>query len=123
MSATPAVERLIDQYCAAWSDPDPARRRELLSGVWRADATYTDPRAHVSGIEQLLAHMDQIQARRPGARVVRTCAVDEHHGFVRFAWRAEQADGAVVLEGIYIAEVGSDGIRGILGFFGELSDR
>ena len=123
MSGLPAVEKLIDQYCAAWSEADAAHRRDLLSAVWCAGATYTDPKVHLVGVDELVAHIDQVIARRPGARVVRTSAVDEHHGFVRFAWRVEQADGAMLLEGIDIAEVAGDGIHGIIGFFGQPAAR
>jgi len=124
MSEPSAVERVIDAYCAAWNEPDRARRREMLSAVWRAEATYTDPTAHVAGVDQLVAHIEKVLARRPGARVVRTSAVDAHHGFVRFAWRVVQADGTLLPEGIDFAEVDNDGaIRGVVGFFGPLAAR
>ena len=124
MSEPSAVERVIDAYCAAWNEPDRARRREMLSAVWRAEATYTDPTAHVAGVDQLVAHIEKVLARRPGARVVRTSAVDAHHGFVRFAWRVVQADGTLLPEGIDFAEVDNDGaIRGFVGFLGPLAAR
>jgi len=124
MSEPSAVERVIDAYCAAWNEPDRARRREMLSAVWRAEATYTDPTAHVAGVDQLVAHIEKVLARRPGARVIRTSAVDAHHGFVRFAWRVVQADGTLLPEGIDFAEVDNDGaIRGVVGFFGPLAPR
>jgi len=124
MSEPSAVERVIDAYCAAWNEPDRARRREMLSAVWRAEATYTDPTAHVAGVDQLVAHIEKVLARRPGARVVRTSAVDAHHGFVRFAWRVVQADGTLLPDGIDFAEVDNDGaIRGVVGFFGPLAAR
>jgi hypothetical protein len=124
MSEPSAVERVIDAYCAAWNEPDRARRREMLSAVWRAEATYTDPTAHVAGVDQLVAHIEKVLARRPGARVVRTSAVDAHHGFVRFAWRVVQTDGTLLPEGIDFAEVDNDGaIRGVVGFFGPLAAR
>ena len=34
---------LIDRYCAAWTDPDAARRAAILGEVWASAATYTDP--------------------------------------------------------------------------------
>jgi hypothetical protein len=93
-------------------------------GGWRAGATYTDPTAHVAGVDQLVAHIEKVLARRPGARVIRTSAVDAHHGFVRFAWRVVQADGTLLPEGIDFAEVDNDGaIRGVVGFFGALAAR
>lgn len=116
------LEALIDTYCAAWSDPDPDRRRELLAGVWSNDATYTDPTVHAASIGDLLAHIATAAARRPGARVIRTSRIDTHHDVARFAWRVVQADGTMLPEGIDFAEITRDGrIRRIVGFFGPLA--
>jgi hypothetical protein len=116
------TEQLIDRYCAAWSDPDPARRAALLEQVWGAGATYTDPAVHASGSAELLAHIVRVQARRPGGKVVRTSALDVHHGIVRFAWRALDANGAELVHGIDLAFLAADGtkIERIVGFFGSL---
>lgn len=114
--------QLIDAYCAAWSDPDPARRREILAGVWADGATYTDPNVHTVGLDDLLAHIGSVVARRPGAEVVRTSGVDVHHGLARFAWQVVQADGTALPEGLDLAEFTGDGrIRRIVGFFGPLA--
>lgn len=116
------LERLIDTYCAAWSDPDPTRRREILSGVWADGATYTDPAMHAVGLNALLAHIDAVLAQRPGAKVVRTSRVDTHHDVARFAWRVVEADGTALPEGLDLAEFTADGRIGrIIGFFGPLT--
>lgn len=113
---------LIDRYCEAWSAPDPARRGELLASVWASNATYTDPTVHAANADELLAHIARVQARRPGARVVRTSVVEVHHGAARFAWQVVQADGTALPEGLDIAFLSPDGARieRILGFFGPL---
>jgi hypothetical protein len=117
-----AVLELIDRYCAVWSDPNPAQRADRLAQVWADGATYTDPTVHAAGASELLAHIDKVLARRPGARVVRTSTVDLHHGIARFAWHVVQADGTTLPEGLDIAELTADGarIRRIVGFFGPL---
>lgn len=121
MTEDPVVDELIDTYCEAWSDPDPERRRTLLASVWADGATYTDPTVHAAGLDDLLAHIDTVLARRPGAKVVRTTRVDVHHGFARFAWHVVQADGSALPEGLDLAELSTDGrIRRIIGFFGPL---
>ena len=118
-----ALRRLIDQYCEAWSDPDPARRAALLSGVWAKGATYTDPTVDLAGAEPLLSHIAQVQARRPGAKVLRTSAVDVHHGIARFHWHVLQADGNALPEGLDVAFLSPDGsqIQRIIGFFGSVA--
>ncbi len=119
---TGPVVDLIDRYCAVWNDPSADQRARLLAGVWAIGATYTDPTVHAPSAEALLAHIATVLARRPGARVVRTSAVDVHHGIARFAWHVVQADGTALPDGIDIAELSSDGTRieRIVGFFGPL---
>lgn len=119
---TTEIETLIDTYCAAWSHPDPERRREILESVWADGATYTDPTVHAAGIDALLAHIGTVLARRPGAKVIRASRIDMHHGLARFAWRVVQADGTTLPEGLDLAEVTPEGRIGrIVGFFGPLA--
>jgi hypothetical protein len=119
-----ALSELIDCYCAAWSEPSPSRRAELLARVWADDATYTDPTIHAATSAELLAHIEKVLARRPGARVVRTSGVDMHHGVARFSWHVIQTDGTSSPDGLDFAELSSDGkrIRRIVGFFGPLRE-
>ena len=114
---------LIDRYCEIWSEPLESRRRELLASVWGPHATYTDPTVHAASAEELLSHIAKVQARRPGARVVRTSKVDLHHGIARFAWHVVQADGTALPEGLDIAFISSERTRieRIIGFFGLLA--
>jgi hypothetical protein len=116
------LSELIDRYCAVWSEPGASVRRELLARVWAQDATYTDPTVHAATSSDLLAHIEKVLARRPGAKVVRTSAVDAHHGIVRFSWRIVQADGVALPDGLDVAELTSDArrIKRIVGFFGPL---
>lgn len=119
----PTLERLIDTYCAAWSDPDPACRRQLLGAVWEDGATYTDPTVHAVGMDELLAHIDTVVARRPGARVIRTSRVDAHHDLARFAWHVVQADGTALPDSLDLAEISGAGrISRVIGFFGPLDE-
>ncbi len=112
----------IDRYCQAWSEPDPIRRSELLAVVWAANATYMDPTVHLEGVQALLTHIGKVQAGRPGARVVRTTNLDEHHSIARFGFRVTGTDGAILREGMDVAFMAADGTRieRIIGFFGLL---
>lgn len=116
-----SIEAIIDRYCEAWSDPEPAARAAALAEVWAEGGRYTDPRADAHGAKALLDHIAGVLAQRPGARVVRTSAVQQHHGFARFAWQVIDADGTRLPEGLDIAAIGEDGrIVQIIGFFGPL---
>ena len=118
-----SLTHLIDTYCASWSDQDAETRRALLLSVWGDGATYADPTAQASGADALLAHIAGIQTTYPGARIVRTSAVDEHHGIARFAWKFVLPDGSSFPEGLDIALLDADKthITRIIGFFGPLA--
>jgi SnoaL-like domain len=120
-----ALVELIDRYCAVWNETSPGRRAELLAQVWAPDATYTDPTVHTTTLDELLTHIENVRTRRPGSRVLRTSAIDFHHGLARFSWRVVQEDGAALPEGLDVAELSSDGkrIQRIVGFFGPLRGR
>ncbi|MFI9504623.1 nuclear transport factor 2 family protein [Nocardia sp. NPDC052566] len=116
-----ATEQVIDTYCAAWNEHDPAQRRKLLSEVWADGATYTDPTFHAVGIDELLTHIDAVLTRRPTDAILRTSAIDTHHNLARFAWRAAPTDGTPPTDGLDLVEFTPDGrIQRIIGFFGPL---
>jgi hypothetical protein len=110
----------IDRYCLAWSEPDPKIRAELLRSVWAANATYTDPTVHAGNLDELLDHIAKVQLNRPGAKVVRSTQLDEHHGIARFGFQVLHTNGSVLREGEDIAFFTRDGARieRIIGFFG-----
>ena len=112
------MERLIDRYCEVWGEPDGARRAAMLAEVWAEGGAYTDPTVHAAGAKELLAHIARVLEKRPGAKVVRTSAVDAHHDLARFEWHVVQPDGKVLRRGIDIAVLSGDGkIRRMMGFF------
>jgi hypothetical protein len=110
---------LIDTYCAAWNDPEPAARARLLGEAMTPDATYTDPIVHAAGPAELLAHIERVREKRPGARVLRQGAVDAHHHVARFHWHVSGPDGAMLREGIDIVTLSADGAKltTVIGFF------
>lgn len=122
---TVSLTELIDCYCEAWSEHHASRREALLASVLAEGASYTDPTVHAVGVTELLNHIVKVQARRPGSKVVRTSEVEEHHGVVRFAWRAVETNGNALPEGIDIVFLSADGSRleRIIGFFGPTKPR
>lgn len=116
------LEETIDIYCAAWSERDPAYRRDLLDKSVSVDVRYTDPETDLRGRADLVDHISGVLAGRPGAKIVRTSAVDHHHGMARFAWHLVKADGTALPEGLDIVTVDeqSGKLKTVLGFFGPL---
>ena len=117
------LEETIDIYCAAWSERDPAYRRELLDRVVTIDIRYTDPETDVHGRADLTDHISGVLAGRIGAKIVRCSAIDSHHGMARFAWRLVKADGTALPDGLDIVSVDdqSGKLKTVLGFFGPLT--
>ena len=112
-------EETVDRYCRAWNEPDPERRRAILTEAWGADARYTDPTVDLRGVDALADHIGGVHATYPGARIERLSAVDRHHDVLRFAWRMVLADGRALPDGIDFGELGPDGkLARIVGFFG-----
>jgi hypothetical protein len=118
-----ALAKMIDQYCASWGEDDSARRAALLQEVWAERATYTDPMAHVQGRGNLVAHIGAVRQQFPGAKIVRTSAIDRHNHCARFAWKLEQSNGTSLPEGIDIAEFRDGKLQSIVGFFGPLKGK
>ncbi len=120
--ATP--KETVQAYGDAWNELDEAKRRALLERAWADDATYTDPSADLHGREALIAHIGAFHKDgMPGARIIPSSGVDEHHGRLRFTWRMEGADGSTIIEGIDFGELAGDGrLQRIVGFFGPPPD-
>ena len=116
---------IIDSYCQAWSDPDPIRRASLLFAVWSTDGTYSDPTVFELNAEALLVHIERMQSNRPGAKVLRSTAVEKHHTFARFGFKVVGVDGTILREGIDIITFSSRSslIERVVGFFGSLNAR
>jgi hypothetical protein len=73
----------------------------------------------VTGRDALLAHIAGFQQMLPGARIEMTSGVDEHDGWLRFAWSMIDVSGATATEGFDVGELGPDGrLQRIVGFFG-----
>jgi hypothetical protein len=114
-------DKIVDDYCSAWSEADPARREAILNGVWADGATYTDPTVNVAGLAALVEHIGRVLTQYPGSRIVRTSAVDTHHSLARFAWKKVLPDGSSLPEGIDFVEFSEAGaIKRVVGFFGLL---
>jgi SnoaL-like domain len=115
------VSEVVTAYGAAWNEPDEGGRRELLEQAWADDGVYCDPTARADGREALVAHLAGFQDRFRGARIELASGVDEHDGWLRFAWTMVGADGTTMLEGFDVGELAPDGrLRRIVGFFGPL---
>src|SRR3972149_5581812 len=118
---TMATKETVEAYMAVWNETDEDKRRALLAKVWAASATYTDPMAHAAGAEELVALVSGFHTQMPGAKIVQTSAIDEHHRRLRFGWAMKGPDRSPRGEGIDIGGRAGEGPdRRSLGFCGPL---
>jgi hypothetical protein len=112
---------IVDGYLAAYCEPDPGTRAELVRAAWAEDGELVDPPLTGAGHDGIAALGDAVQEHYPGHRFRRTCAVDAHHDRLRFTWELVGPDGNVAVTGSDFAELAPDGrLRRVTGFFGEL---
>jgi SnoaL-like protein len=118
------VERMTSHdtvvaYASAWAEPDHARRLAILERCWAAGGVYLDPSSRADGREALCEHIAGFQERLAGHRIELASGIDEHDGYLRFAWTMSAPDGSQVMEGVDFGQLDADGrLKLICGFFG-----
>ncbi len=111
----------IDIHLAAYCDPDPVRRCELIASVWHTDGALIDPPFEGAGRSEIAAMTDVVLTHYAGHTFRRTTNVDSHHHFARYGWELVDADGTVAVGGTDIVEFDDAGrLVRIIGFFGDL---
>ena len=103
------IEAVIDNYVAAWNEPEPAARLDLLRQAVADDCVFEGPLGPVEGREALHAAIADARDMLPGGVVERTGRATVQEGDVRFAWRVLGPDGTRLLEGHDVATPAADG--------------
>ncbi len=115
------VTTTVDTYLEAYSEPDAARRNELLEKVFAADGQLIDPPLDASGRQGISDMVGAVLGQFPGHRFRRSSAIDSHHDAVRYGWELVAPDGTVTLAGMDVALLDDDGcLQRVTGFFGDL---
>jgi hypothetical protein len=115
------VTKTVDTYLAMWNETDPARWAERIERAFARDGRYVDPMLEAEGHAALGDMVTGVQAKFPGHRFRRVSGVDTHHAELRFAWELVAPDGAVVVAGIDVGGLASDGrLARITGSFSAL---
>src|SRR5205085_833876 len=106
---TTDITATVDGYLAAWNEPDPQRRAELIELVWAEHGELIDPPMTAAGHERIGDMAAAMQQHYAGHRFERTSGVDAHHDHARFAWELIGPDGAVAVAGTDVADLAADG--------------
>jgi hypothetical protein len=113
----PTPEHVMSRYVALWNTTDENERHRLAGEVLTEDALMVYPTIAAAGRAEAVAAIGRFQAQVPGARFVEASGIEQHHGWLRTAWRLVQGDGTMQLEGEDVVELAADGrIRRVLGF-------
>ena len=118
------VVQQLDDYFAAWNEPQTERRRRLLERSVTADVELVHPAwGRSCGIDALATHIGNYQSAFPKTAVVLATGFDSHNDIVRYGWDIVDQDGRRMMEGIDVVELASDGrLKRILLFHGQLPD-
>jgi len=110
---------VVDGYLACWNTTDPMARDDVMRATWAENAHFVDPLFDVSGYAGLTQLFEAAQTQYPGSTFRQRGGLDAHHDLVRWGWEMLDAAGDVVIDGIDVAVVDTDGrITHLAGFFG-----
>ena len=106
------------RYLAAWNEPEPKRRRELVAKAWTDDGTYVDAAREGRGHDSLDAMIATAQGHFPGYRLHLASGIEAHHDCLRFSWVAGgTAETPLYIKGTDFVVVAADGrIKSVVGF-------
>lgn len=108
----------VQRYIAMWNEPDPTRRAEKVRNICTENATYTDPKADVSGPEAINALIGAVREQVRGMTFTLAGPVDTHHDIARFTWHLAPAEAAEpVAVGFDVVKADHDGrVSAVYGF-------
>jgi hypothetical protein len=84
---------LVDDWFAAWSEPDAAAREALLDRIATPGIRLRDRFSAIEGLDDLRPHLAAVHRFMPGMRLAREGAVRHCQGAVLADWVARGADG------------------------------
>jgi hypothetical protein len=108
---------IIEGYLEAWNETDAGARLALVSSLWAADGSYTDPLADVRGPDAIAGLIGAAQQQFPGLVFTLGGPVDANHNQARFTWHLGPAGGEPIVIGFDVMVLDSVGqIASVHGF-------
>jgi hypothetical protein len=109
---------VIDLYFQSWSEPDRARRRELLSRSVTEAITFQDPYSSTAGVDDLNEQLGAFQVHMPGMALRRDGEPRQCQGTAVCAWIATAPDGSAKGRGTNVFTLAADGrITAVVGLW------
>ena len=118
------VVKEIDDYFAAWNEPETERQRTLLERSVMEDVELVHPAwGRSRGIDAVLAGIDRYRSALPDTSIVLSSGLDSHNDVIRYAWNIVDRHGHRVMDGVDVVELDSEGrLKRILLFHGQLPE-
>lgn len=112
------VNAIIDRSFTLWTEPDSARRNDLIAETFTQDVRYVTPQFAVHGHEGIANLADELNAHLPGYRFLRAGEIDAHNDRVRVGWEVIPPEGTVRFAGgVNFYEIAPDGrVSAVTGF-------
>ena len=112
------VTAVIDRYFTLWTEPDTARRQDLIAQTFTEDVSYVTPQFTAHGHQAIENLATELSGHLPGFRYLRASDIDAHNDRVRVSWEVVPPQGSVRFAGgVNFCEVAPDGrLSAITGF-------
>ena len=108
----------VDEWFAAWSEPEAGKRERLLSEAVSPAVSFRDRFSLVEGLEDLKPHLAAVHQFMPGMRLMRSGEPRHCQGTVLAEWIATGPDGVERGRGTNVFTLDADGrITGVVGFW------
>jgi len=108
----------VDQWFAAWSEPDGSTREGTLDRIAAANVQFSDQFSVIDGLDDLKPHLAAVHKFMPGMRIARDGDVRHCQGRVLADWVARGADGSERARGTNVFALYADGrVASVVGFW------
>jgi hypothetical protein len=113
------VDSIIDQWFAAWSEPDAAVRDAAVGRIVTSTITLRDQFSAIESLPDLREHLAAVHRFMPGMRITRDGPARQCQGMVLADWLARSVEGQERGRGTNVFTLTPDGrIDGVTGFWG-----
>jgi hypothetical protein len=110
---------IVARYFTAWNTTDAAGRVAAVEAAYAENAHISDPLIAATGHEQLAAVFTQFHEAYAGCQFRQKGDIDVHHDLMRWGWEMFDTEGNMLLDGLDVGLVDSDGrLSYVAGFFG-----
>jgi SnoaL-like domain len=96
------IERILEQFIAAWNTDDPELRRRLIEETCTETVEIVSPYGEQRGIAQQLDSIAQVRSQFPKLRCTAKLLA-QHHGWVMDSWTTEFGEARPPLHGIDVS--------------------